>query len=316
MSAPQELPPSTVVGRRALDDDLTVVTAKLGPLARIARLWRYRELLLTLVRTELKVKYKNSVLGFMWSMLNPALYLAVFYVVFTIFLKNGIPQFAIYLMSGLLVWNLFSLGLGNATGSIVANSGIVKKVSFPREILPVASVGAGVVHFFLQAVVLFIALIGFQHSVAWDYLWLILPALLTLLVLAAGLGIFLTAVNVYLRDVQHFLELLLLAWFWMTPIVYRYSQVVPEPGAPHPHRTFELLYKLNPMVWIVLPFQRAIYNKTSFKLSGQTLYVLPESASPLWYLARIAVVFALASAMLIGALTFFGRVEGNFAEEL
>jgi len=295
------------------DDDEYVVSVPPGPFARLARLWRYRELLVGLVRTELKVKYKNSVLGFMWSLLNPALYLVVFWVVFTYFLPNGIPQFAIFLMSGLLVWNLYSLGLGNATGSIVANSGIIKKVSFPREILPVASVGAGLVHFFLQGIVLLGALVLFQHPVAWNYMWLIIPALLTLLVLAAGIGIFLTAVNVYLRDTQHFLELVLLAWFWMTPIVYTYRTVVDNPKIPH---FFKILYKMNPILWIVLPFQRAIYNRTYFVTNGVQHWVLPAPASPWWYFARIAAVFVVGFAILIGGLTFFGRVEGNFAEEL
>ncbi|MFN8035219.1 MAG: ABC transporter permease [Acidimicrobiia bacterium] len=310
MSAAESLTPDRPT---AVESDLHSVSATLGPFARLARLWRFRELLVGLVRTELKVKYKNSVLGFMWSLLNPALYLVVFWIVFTYFLPNGIPQFAIYLMSGLLVWNLFSLGLGNATGSIVANSGIVKKVAFPREILPVASVGAGLVHFFLQSIVLLAALILFQHNVAWGYMWLLVPALVALLILAAALGIFLTAVNVYLRDTQHFLELLLLAWFWMTPIVYRFRQVVDNPKIP---QFFVTLYKLNPVLWIVLPFQRAIYNRMYFDQPGQRVWMLPAPVDQWWYLARILVVLAVAIVLLIGALTFFARVEGNFAEEL
>ena len=103
-----------------------------------------------LVRKELKVKYKDSSLGFFWSMLNPAMYLVVFYVVFQIILGSGIPFFAIYLLSGLLAWNLFSGSVTGATGSIVSNGSLVNKVYFPREILPLATVGANLVHFFLQ----------------------------------------------------------------------------------------------------------------------------------------------------------------------
>ena len=105
-------------------------------------MWEYRELLGNLIRKELKVKYKNSALGFLWSLLNPMLYLVVFYVVFTSSSPPSIPYFPIFLLSGLLPWNLFSAGLGGGTGSIVSNAGLVNKVWFPREILPLASIGA------------------------------------------------------------------------------------------------------------------------------------------------------------------------------
>ena len=107
-----------------------------------------------LVRKEIKVKYKNSFLGFLWSMLNPALTLAVFYVLFTYFLPNGIPNFVIYMFSAMLVWNLFQTGvLSGTTSTVVANGGIVKKVAFPREILPLASVGSAFMFFLFQGIV-------------------------------------------------------------------------------------------------------------------------------------------------------------------
>src|SRR5947199_158615 len=113
---------------------MRVVSARVDLRQRLRDIWRYRELFAGLVRKELKVKYKESFLGFMWSMLNPATTLLVYYVVFQVILKNGIPYFAIYLACGVLVWNLFSTGLPGATGSVVANSAIVKKVAFPRAI--------------------------------------------------------------------------------------------------------------------------------------------------------------------------------------
>src|SRR3954469_24662170 len=112
-----------------------ISTARVGLWERVSAIWRYRELLVALTRTELKVKYKNSALGFVWSMLNPALYLVVFYVVFQLILGSGIPNFPIYLLSGLLVWNLFSAALPAGCGSIVGNASIIKKVAFPREVL-------------------------------------------------------------------------------------------------------------------------------------------------------------------------------------
>src|SRR4051794_7972804 len=130
---------------------MRVVSSRVRIGQRLRDIWLYRELFIGLVKKELKVKYKESFLGFVWSMLNPAITLMVYYVVFQLILKNGIPNFAIYLMSGLLVWNLFSSALPASTGSVVGNSAIVKKVAFPREILALASVGASLVHFFFQS---------------------------------------------------------------------------------------------------------------------------------------------------------------------
>src|SRR5215510_1624868 len=227
-------------------------TASVGLGERIRGIWRSRELLVAFTRTELKVKYKNSVLGFMWSMLNPALYLVVFYVVFQLILGSGIPNFPIFLLSGLLVWNLFSVGLAGATGSVVANAGLVRKVSFAREILPLAAVGGALVHFFLQAIVLFGALVIFRYDVAFSYLPLLPVALLALLMFTGALGTLTAALNVKLRDVAHFVELALLAWFWMTPIVYAYELVAQKAGR------WLILYNLNPVTWVVITFQRAI----------------------------------------------------------
>lgn len=287
-----------------------VVSARPSLGQRLRRLWVYRELLLGLVRKELKVKYKNSALGFLWSMLNPALYLVVFYVVFQVVLDNGLPYFTIYLLSGLLVWNLFSTALSGATGSVVANAALVKKVDFPREILPLASVGAALVHFFLQGVVLVGALAVFRYEVSWSYVPLLVPALLALLALAAGLGVLLSALNVYLRDTQHFLELGLLAWFWFTPIVWYYGIAANAGGSK------ANLVLLNPVTSITLTFQRALYGRLEFTdAAGKVQTILPDYT--------VAHHLALVGAVGLGGVVLFfvgeyvfGRLEGNFAEEL
>src|SRR5688572_13902505 len=169
---------------------------------RVRDIFRYRELLVNLVRKDLKVRYKSSVLGFLWSLLNPAMLLLVYYFVFSVLLGSGIPRFPIYLLSGLLVWNLFNVGLISATGSVVASSGIVNKVWFPREVLPLSAIGAAVVHFFLQGIVMVLTLVLFRHPVEWTYLPLLPFALLALLLFLAGLSLLLSAFNVYLRDMQ------------------------------------------------------------------------------------------------------------------
>src|SRR4051795_13320518 len=234
---------------------MRVVSSRVRLVPRLKEIWVYRELFLGLVRKELKVKYKESFLGFLWSMLNPATTLLVYYVVFQLILKNGIPYFAIYLMSGLLVWNLFSTAVPAATGSVVGNSAIVKKVAFPREILALAAVGASLVHFFLQSIVLVFFLVVFHYGPDWSYVPLIIPALLALLLFTGALGVLLAAVNVYLRDTQHLLEVALMLWFWMTPIVYQYRLVADK------RPDLAWIYRLNPITPIVLTFQRAIYHK-------------------------------------------------------
>jgi ABC-2 type transport system permease protein len=288
-----------------------VVSARTPLHRRVARIYRYRELLLGLVRKELKVKYKNSALGFLWSMLNPALYLVVFYIVFQIILKSGIPNFAIFLLSGLLVWNYFSTALMGGTTSVVANSALLTKVAFPREVLPLAPVFAGLVHLFLQSFVLAGALLVFRYDVSAKYAVLLPPALVALVIFTAALGILLAALNVYLRDVQHLLELALTAWFWLTPIVYPFRLVADRLGDN------SWLMFLNPMVAIVISFQRAIYNQVDATAAdGTVINILPAETSLSWYLFHIGIVAATGVVLLAVALSIFGRLEGNFAEEL
>jgi ABC-2 type transport system permease protein len=284
-----------------------VIRPRISVAARFRRIVLYRELLVGMTRKELKVKYKNSVLGFAWSLLNPLLYLVVFYVAFVKILGSAIPAFPIYLLSGLLVWNLFSVGLGSACGAVVGNAGLVKKVAFPREILPLAAVGSTLIQFFLQSIVLFAVIGVIRWHVAWRYVALMPVALLALLLLTASLGIFLSAVNVYLRDTQHFLELALLAWFWVTPVVYGFMTIGKRSG------WFTKVWMSNPMTPIVLVFQRAIYGRTdNTKLHTGILPHWPY----ITYVEYLGYSIAFGLVMLTIAVAVFGRSEANFAEEL
>ncbi len=297
-----------VASRPSSDRD--EVSTRPGTVRRLRDVWAYRELLGTLVRKELKVKYKNSALGFVWSLLNPMLYLVVFYLVFTYFIPASISYFAIFLLSGLLPYNLFSAGLGGGTTSIVGNGSLVTKVWFPREILPLASIGAALVHFGLQFTVLAAALVVFRYPPAWSYLPLIIPALCTLLLLVAALAIFLAAINVYARDIEHLLELVLLAWFWMTPIVYPYAQVREKVGD---------LALLNPLTPIVITMQRAIWGNhlVTVQSNGKPTQVpaVPD-LSQWWYLRNLGIVCAVAVVLLFVAFRIFGKLEDNFAENI
>ncbi|HXQ76167.1 MAG TPA: ABC transporter permease [Acidimicrobiales bacterium] len=322
------------------------VSARVSVRLRLIEMWRARELFVFLVRKEIKVRYKNSVLGFLWSMLNPALTLAVFYVLFTYFLPNGIPYFVIYMFSAMLVWNLYQTALLSGTVSVVVNAGIVKKVAFPREILVLASVGSAFVYFFYQSLVMIGFMIAFHHSPAWSDIWLLIPALAAIVVFAAALSIFLSAVNVYLRDTQHLVEVLLVAWFWAIPTVYAFSGRVQQSLRRHtilfiPHTRLIWLYFSNPVTPVVMTFQRVFYNiwnAHSTKLTPaspiakpigpnitEVVGTKPAYHAPLavmahypihWYVGADLAVLGVSILLFLGALMVFGHLEGNFAEEL
>ena len=297
------------------NDRVTIVNGKVQLGQRLKDLWTNRDLLLLLTRTELKVKYKNSVLGYLWSMLNPALVLSIYFVVFKIIARSGQPHFAIWLFAGLLVWNLFNGAAMSATSVVVGKAGIVKKVAFPRELLALSVVGVAIVMFAIQVVVLILALLLFGIAPDWTYVALLPLALVALIVFTGAVSIFLSAVNVYLRDTQHLTEVLLMAWFWGTPIVYTFGQISGQI-AKYPSLIWvKYLYLANPVTPIVLTFQRAIYGRTQYTYNGAVFHILP-TWGPGQYAALIGIVLAVSIGLFLLALIVFGRLEGNFAEEL
>ncbi|HVE90861.1 MAG TPA: ABC transporter permease [Actinomycetota bacterium] len=295
---------------------LREITRRSHPLQRLKDLFRYRDLLRNCVRKELKVRYKNSILGFFWSMLNPALYLVVFSVVFTVFLRTGIPQFPIYLLSGLLAWNLFAAAMSGASGSIVSNANLVTKVYFPREILPLSALGAALIHFLLQFVVLAVTVLVLRYPVDLKALALVPLALVVEVLVLTGLCLLWSACNVYFRDLQHLLELLLLAWFWLTPIVYPVSLVYDRLSQSAQGRLALKLYLANPMTSVVMAFQRGVYGKVSAQRPDGTVQRILVDAPLSWYLSRLAYTAAAGLVLLVFAWFAFSRLEEGFAEEI
>ncbi|MGH2691179.1 MAG: ABC transporter permease [Actinomycetota bacterium] len=279
---------------------------RLRPVKRLVELWRNREILANLARKELRVKYKSTVLGVAWSMLNPLLYLVVFYVVFTYFLRSGIKDFPVYLLSGLLPWTLFSTGLGGATGSVISNANLVTKVSFPHELLPLATVRAQTINFGFQFVVLVAFLLVFGHPLFHRGVILLPLALGVLILFIVALGFATATWNVRYRDTGHLVELALLMWFWSTPIVYPVKTVLTSFGP-----LGDTLYLLNPLTNIVLGFQRAIYAGTS----PDALDSLPAPGLR-WYGFRLLAVGAASLVIIAMSWRLFYRRSGDFAEEL
>jgi ABC-2 type transport system permease protein len=276
---------------------------------RVLDVWEYRELLGNLVRRELKVRYKDSVLGFLWTLLNPLLYLAVFSVVFGLVLDAGAPRYGLLLLSGLLVWNLFSTGLSSATASIVGNGPLVQKVWFPREILPIAAVGASFISFCFQMIVLVVGLAAFGHTPEWSMLWLLPPALLLTIMLATGLGLLLSAYNVYYRDTNHFLELGLLAWFWFTCIVYPFQFVA------NALEDNSVLSGLNPMMGPIVVFKRVLYNPNNVSVADQEkhfAFLMDQGIG--FYLQMLGISLVLSVLLFAVGMRAFARLEGDFGE--
>jgi ABC-2 type transport system permease protein len=283
--------------------------------ARAAAQSRVRyELLAELVRKDLKVKYKNSALGFVWSMANPLLYLAVFTLVFTFFLPNGVPKFAVLFMSGFLVWSFFNSATLHATGAVVGNANLVKKVRFPRLVLPLASVGFAGVHFVLQLLVFFVFLVPFYPDAFGVQLWLLAPALAVAVAFTVAMSLLASALNVRYRDVQHLLEIVMLAWFWITPIVYPVT-VVRDRLAEQGLLWMFKFYMANPMTAVVVAAQRAIYNHPVVTVDGAARQVLPAGGYG-FYLQWLGVAAVVSLALLLIGRWTFRRLQADFAEEL
>jgi ABC-2 type transport system permease protein len=300
--------------RLANDAPVRVVSARPPLRTRLVTLWSRRELLLGLIASDIRIKYKNSALGIVWSMLSPASMLAMYYLVFSIFLKNGIPNFVVYLFSGLVVWNMFQISLNTATGVIVDRAGLVKKVSFPREILALANVGASVVYFVIQLSVLLIFLAVIGHAPDWGFLWLLPISFLTLYLLTASLAVVMSAVTVYLRDVKHLMEVVLQFWFWLTPVVYSYENSIAAPLHRH---GLSNIYFFNPVTLIVLTFQRIFYVSTVVHstTTGALIKILPTWSFQRFLSLNLALLGIVVVLFLV-AESIFGRLEGNFESEL
>jgi ABC-2 type transport system permease protein len=284
--------------------------------SRLSELIGSRETLARLARKEVKVKYTSSVLGAAWAMLNPILYLVVFTLVFDVVLKARLPNFPVYLLSGLLAWNLFATSLSMSARSVVDNASLVTKVYFPREYLPLSTVGAALVDFALQALVLVLFMLGSRTGVLGLNLLLIPLSMLALLAFTSAVGMVVASLNVRYRDTQHLLAVALMLWFWLTPIVYSSGQLQHRLAN---HSLFGIslfdVYLINPMADIIFGFQRALYGHVCVMFRGAQQCVLPNVG--LGWLAL------LLGALCVGCLTLlylawrlFFRLSGDFAEEL
>ena len=264
-----------------------------------------RDLMVNLTLRELRGKYKRSVLGWSWSLLNPLATMLIFSVVFRLFLKVPVPRgdpsgmkfFAFFLLCGLLPWTFLANGMGGGMGALVQNANLLKKVYFRREILVASNVASWLVSFLIELAVLSVALMIFGNFVLpWLLVVVVLVAIQTTFVL--GLALMLSVLNVYFRDTQHLLGILLQLWFYTTPIVYPIT-LVPRHhdvlGRNIPMRT---IYELNPMVRFIEAFRDCLYNLR-----------LPSPGV-------VAALLGVSLVTLAAGLAIFRRLEPRLAEEL
>lgn len=261
-----------------------------------------RELFVNLTLRELRTKYKRSVLGWTWSLLNPLTSLLIYWFVFGMLFgadadvgdPSGLDNFAMFLMCGLLPYTFVANALNGGMNALIGNGNLVKKVYFPREILVASIVAAWVVSFLIELGVLAVALAFFGNVVVlWIPMILVLVAIEVVFVL--GLGLMLSTAAVYFRDLQHLLGLVLQVWFYSAPIVYAMSYVQDELGTGGWKIT---LYNLNPLVRFVEAFRDVMYDMRF------------PAVDHLAYLVGVSV------ASLIAGLVVFGRLESRVAEEL
>lgn len=252
-------------------------------------LFRYRELIRNLVLKDLKLKYRDSVLGFVWSLANPLLLILVYGFVFSHILRVDVPNFSYFLLIGILPWNFFSQAVLMSTGAVLDNGALIRKVAIPAEVFPIATVLFSLVQYFL-ALFVFMPMILFFFGIALGWLALaFFPVLIFQLAFTLGLSFVVSTATVFYRDVRHFAEIFLTLLFWLTPIIYDVAAV------PQSLRTAIFL---NPLSYFILSYQDILYRQT-----------MPG-------LERWAVLSALSVASLaLGYLVQYNH-KARFAEEV
>ena len=243
----------------------------------VADLWFYRDAVRALALLSLRVRYNNSVLGFLWSLGNPLFFMLIFTFVFTVLLPNNVPNYPIYVLSGLMSWNFFQGGMMAAMASITNGRELITKLSFPREILPLSSVLAEFVNYSmaLVTIIIVLALIGQAPNLLLTLLTL--PLLMILLALfTSGVGLLLGRINIRLRDTEEFMKVFTFGWFFLTPVVYSFDSIPPDRQFLNvSFRTW--IQIMNPMAEFVTGFRRVIYEREwpgTRLLAGLTLVSL------------------------------------------
>jgi lipopolysaccharide transport system permease protein len=267
----------------------------------LARLFRYRGLIQSLVARELKARYRGSVLGFFWSFINPLLLLLIYSFVFKYILQQrtgGLEHYELFMFCGILPWTWFSSSLAESSNVLISGGNLIKKVLFPAEILPIVSVLANMVHFFFGLTILALFLIWFKRPLHASELALFPVAVLVQLVLTLGFALLLAALTVHFRDIRDILSNLLTFWFFATPIIYPYF-LFEDPANPGHVAWQTQALKLNPFTHLAITYQEILYFK-----------------GPVGHWKLLLVLGAISIAFFLFAYFVFDRLRDTFAEEV
>ena len=251
-------------------------------------LYNYRELLKTSVKKEVRSKYKNSFLGVLWSFLNPLLQIAVYALIFSLILSNQQPHYAVFLCCGLIPWTFFSSAINKAAFTFIENGNIIKKVYFPREIIPISVVTAETVNFLISTIIIlgFVIFNGLGIS---KYILFYPIILIAQYLIILAIAFIISSVCVYLRDLQHFIGIALQLLFYAAPIVYSPSSI-PE--------NYQWILKYNPMTYIINAYRDIFYNQTMIDLK------------------HILIVLGIGAVGCVVGYFIFSKLQKGFAEQL
>jgi ABC-type polysaccharide/polyol phosphate export permease len=246
--------------------------------------YHHRELIWALALKELHVRYKRSVLGFVWALLNPALLMIILTLVFGSIMRFRIDHYAIFLLSMLLPWTFFSQSLAYGVESVVSNASLMKKVRIPKLVFPVAAVLANIINFVLSLIPLALLVVVLRFPLHWTWIYLPVP-MLGLFLFTLGAAFLLAAVNVFFRDVSHIVQIILSAWFYFSPIIYSLD-FIPKK--------YLFLFRLNPLLYVLNGFRLSIYYG-----------LLPSPQS-------VGMSLACGIAALVIGFTIFRRLQDSF----
>ena len=256
----------------------------------LGALWKYRELLYFMVWRDIKVRYKQAVLGIAWAVLLPVVNIVVFTFVFGILFhqNQNNPNYPLLSAAGLLPWGLFSGALMRSSVSLVGNTNLITKVYFPRLVIPMASVLSGLVDFGISAVIVLCLMLYYHMPLTWNLLWL-LPLTLLVVLTALSVGLWLAALNVQYRDVGHIVPVLIQVWMYASPVAYSAGLVTG--------RITRIVYGLNPMAGVIQSFRWAIMGS--------------DPPGELFIVSVIMVIL-----LFISGLFYFRRMERTFADTI
>jgi len=255
----------------------------------IKEIYAYRTMIASLVKRDLKGRYKGSVLGFLWTFINPLMQLGVYHFVFKVILKNPIENYSMHLFVALVPWLFFSSALTTGTKAILGQANLVKKIYFPREILPIAYATSSFINMLLSFLIIFAVLPFSSIKLSIGPLFLLPVVMLLQYLLVIGTNLITSSLTVYFRDLEHIMGVLSMAWMYFTPVVYPVSAIAEE---------YLGWYLLNPMAPVIIAYRNILYD-------GQ----YPEGNI-------MALLLIESFAVLILGILLFLRLKKHFAEEL